>query len=234
MKIVKCKDYAHMCELAAELFAEQIKNKPDSILGLATGSTPIGIYEILCNKVKNGELDFSKVTTFNLDEYYPIPKTDPNSYDYFMNENLYSKVNLKPENIHIPNGEAKDADAECKQYDEMIEKHGGIDLQLLGIGPNGHIGFNEPAEQLDSATHRTPLTEETIKANSRFFASEDDVPKAALTMGMGSILKAKKIVVAASATGKKEAVDQIFTGKITTSCPVTLLHGHADVTLFLY
>ncbi len=231
MRIEQFNNYDELSAFVAELIASQIRLKPDSILGLATGSTPIGAYERLVEMHKAGTLDFSKCLSFNLDEYYPISKDNDQSYAYFMNENLFKHVNIKPENTHIPNGEAKDAAAECAAYDELLAAHGGVDLQLLGLGENGHIGFNEPDNVLDPKTHLTSLTQSTIEANSRFFASIDEVPKAALTMGVGTILTAKKIVIAISGEKKMAALERILSGKIDTMCPATLLNLHPDVVV---
>lgn len=231
MRVILCDNYEKMSDAGAKLIASQMILKPDCTLGLATGSTPIGVYERLVDMYKKGELDFSKVTTFNLDEYYPISKKDDQSYDYFMKQNLFSKVNVPAEKIHIPNGEATDPDAECENYDKMIAQNGGIDLQLLGIGVNGHIGFNEPEESLYAGTHCTGLTESTIKANSRFFADESMVPTKALTMGMASILSARRIIIMASGKNKHEAVSALLNDKITTAVPATLLKLHPDVVL---
>lgn len=234
MKVVKVNSYEEMSAYIAERIACQIKEKPQSVLGLATGSTPVGAYEKLCEMYKENKVDFSCVTTFNLDEYYPINPDDKNSYRYFMEEKLFSKVNIKKENINIPSGNAPDAALECKLYDEKLEKSGGVDLQILGIGVNGHIGFNEPADTLCSGTHLTELAKETIASNSRFFKNELEVPTHAITMGIGSIMKAKSIIIAANIKDKKEAVEKVLGGNITTSCPATLLCAHRDVTLVYY
>ena len=231
MRIIVCNDYEEMSKQAAKLVASQITLKPDSILGLATGSTPIGLYDNLIEMNKNGEIDFSEITSFNLDEYYPIKRDNDQSYYYFMNEHLFSKVNINKENTHIPNGEAEDPEAECKAYEKQINAAGGVDLQILGIGQNGHIGFNEPADTLCVATHVTDLTPSTIKANARFFASEAEVPTRALTMGMGTILRAKKILIMANGAAKRDAVATMLAGGLTTACPASLLNLHADVTL---
>ena len=180
MKIEICENYEEMSRRAAEIFQKEIKENPKCVLGLATGSTPVGMYEKLCTM----GLDFSGVKTVNLDEYYPISPENENSYRYFMNENLFSKVNIDKKNTHVPNGAAKNPDKECRKYDEMIENLGGIDLQVLGIGANGHIGFNEPGAELVAKTHVTALTESTIKANARFFDDISSVPTHALTMGI--------------------------------------------------
>ena len=231
MKVIVCKDYEELSEKTAELIAVVVKNKPDCVLGLATGSTPVGAYEVLAEMNRMGEIDFSEVTTFNLDEYYPMKADNRQSYHYFMDENLFSKINIKRENINIPDGEAADPDEMCAAYEESIKAAGGIDIQLLGIGRNGHIGFNEPGDFLYPDTHKTGLTEDTMDANSRFFSEDEVVPNMAVTMGMGTILRAKKIVIAASGKSKKEAVRGILSGKIMTSCPASLLNLHGDVVL---
>lgn len=233
MKIVKCSDYNEVSAVAAEIVASQLKQKPDSVLGLPTGSTPIGMYGELIKMCKNNSIDFSGVTTFNLDEYYPIKRDNTQSYYYFMHKNLFDGININRESIHILNGEAPDAEAECASYEKMIEQSGGIDLQVLGIGQNGHIGFNEPDESLESLTHITGLTENTIEANSRFFASKADVPTKSLTMGIATIMKARKIIILASGREKASAVQSLLSGKITTKNPSTILNAHSDVTLIV-
>ena len=233
MKIVITKDYDAMSKAAAEYYAEEIKKNPKLILGLATGSTPIGLYSELAKKNQAGEISFKDIRSFNLDEYYPIEPTNDQSYRYFMNENLFSKIDIDINNTDIPNGLAEDADKECAEYDKKIEEAGGIDIQLLGVGPNGHIGFNEPADAIPAATHKTGLEESTIKANARFFESEDMVPRTALTTGLGAIMKAKKVVVLISGAAKRDAFKKIKAGEVTTSCPVTLLLLHPDCTVFV-
>lgn len=231
MNIIICENYEEVSARAASMVADVIKKNSACNLGLATGSTPIGMYSILSEMYKNGEIDFSSVSSYNLDEYYPIKKDNDQSYDFFMHENLFSKINIKEENIHIPNGEAKDANKECEDYECTVEKSGGIDIQILGLGVNGHIGFNEPANELISKTHVTDLTESTIKANSRFFTSEDEVPKKAITMGVGTIMKAKSIVLMVSGKNKHEALSAILNGNISTNVPATLLNLHPNVTV---
>ena len=229
MKIIRAKDYQDMSRKAANIISAQVIMKPDCVLGLATGGTPVGTYaQLVDNK---GDLDFSEVTTVNLDEYRGLPKEHPQSYWYFMNENLFSKVNIDLAKTNLPDGTNLDTAAECARYNGIIHKLGGIDLQLLGIGPNGHIGFNEPADTLCVATHVTDLTPSTIKANARFFASEAEVPTRALTMGMGTILRAKKILIMANGAAKRDAVATMLAGGLTTACPASLLNLHADVTL---
>ncbi len=231
MKIIVTENYAEMSREAGKIFARAIKENPSLTLGLATGSTPEGMYKELVKAYEAGEISFANVKSINLDEYYPIKKSDEQSYDYFMNYHLFSHVDMKKENIHLPNGEAADAAVEAAEYEKLIDAMGGADLQVLGIGRNGHIGFNEPDSFLWNDTHLTGLTASTIEANSRFFENEDAVPKHALTMGIGSIFKSKKIVLIASGAEKAEAVKRIFEGKITTECPATFLSLHPDCTL---
>lgn len=231
MRVILCDNYEMVSEEAARIVESQIVLKPDCVLGLATGSTPVGMYKILADKYKNGDLDFSKVKTFNLDEYYPISRKNNQSYYYFMNENLFDYVNVPKENIHIPNGEVEDPEKECEEYEKLIEENGGIDLQILGIGQNGHIGFNEPDTSLESKTHVTGLTESTIKANSRFFSSVDEVPTKALTMGIATILKSRKIILMACGEEKSEALAELLTDDIKTDNPATMLKVHPDVVI---
>jgi len=231
MRVIICNNYEEISEQAAKLVASQITLKPNSVLGLATGSTPIGMYKKLSQMHEKGELDFSEVISFNLDEYYPISKDNQQSYYFFMQENLFSKVNIKPENCHIPNGEATDPKAECLRYENMIEAAGGIDLQILGIGQNGHIGFNEPDDNLNCTTHLTELSENTIEVNSRFFENKDEVPLYALTMGIAEILKARKIVLLACGKEKHDAVKELLHKEINTLIPATMLKVHPDVVL---
>ena len=231
MRVIVCDNYDEISEKAAKLVASQVILKPDCVLGLATGSTPIGLYNKLIELNKNGEIDFSEVTTFNLDEYYPIKKSNSQSYDYFMKEHLFSKVNIKPENTFIPNGETTDPEAECENYENLIEEKGGIDLQILGIGKNGHIGFNEPDEFLNSKTHVTKLTESTIEANSVFFGKAEDMPREALTMGIATILTSKKIILLANGVAKHEAIAELMNDDINTNTPATMLNVHPDVVI---
>ena len=231
MRVITCENYEQMSKIAAYMVAGQLMLKPNSVLGLATGSTPEGMYAELAQIYQSGAIDFADVKTFNLDEYYPIARENDQSYYHFMSQHLYGKVNLKPENVHIPDGSAADADVECVNYDKAIESAGGVDLQILGIGGNGHIGFNEPASELNAGTYKVSLAEDTIKANARFFADENDVPREALTSGMATIMKARKIVLLASGAGKREPIAKLLSGKITTECPATMLNMHADVVI---
>ena len=231
MRVITCENYEKMSKVAASMVKAQIVLKPNSVLGLATGSTPEGMYAALAEWHKMHGLDFSEVKTFNLDEYYPIDRENDQSYYYFMDKHLYSKINIKKENAHVPNGNASDVDAECANYDKNIDAAGGIDLQILGIGSNGHVGFNEPGPELTAGTHKVTLTEGTIKDNSRFFASEAEVPKHALTSGMATIMKAKKIVIMVSGKNKAVPLKKLLSGKITTDCPATMLNMHPDVVV---
>ena len=231
MRVIVCKNYEEMSDKATDLVRSQIVLKPESGLGLATGSTPIGLYQRLCKLYEKGDIDFSEVTTFNLDEYYPISKDNSQSYYYFMNEQLFSHINVDKNRTFIPNGETDDPEKECEAYEALIEEAGGIDLQILGIGQNGHIGFNEPDENLNTKTHLTGLTENTIDANSRFFEKKEDVPTKALTMGIATILKSKKIIIMANGASKRAAVAELLNEDITTSTPATMLKVHPDVVL---
>jgi len=231
MQIKVVENYEEMSRAAADLFAEIISANNDCVLGLATGDTPIGLYNCMIDDYKAGKIDFAKVKSVNLDEYYPIAPDNDQSYRYFMNKYLFDSVNIDKKNTYVPDGQAKDTDAFCAGYEKLINSLGGIDIQVLGIGRNGHIGFNEPGAELHPYTHLTSLTDSTIEANSRFFASEADVPKHALTMGIRSIFKTRKIVVLASGEGKAEAVKAMLSGNISTSCPASLLCLHSNVIL---
>lgn len=234
MKIFVEKDYEAMSKKAAEIFIEAIKEKPNIILGLATGSTPIGLYKELIRAHKEEGLDFSKVTTFNLDEYIGLSPEHPSSYEYFMREELFNHINIPRENIHIPDGLAENIEEYCKKYDEMIDKAGGIDIQLLGVGENGHIAFNEPDESLSLGTTIVELTENTIEVNSRFFQSVEEVPRTAISMGIGSILKAKKIVLLANGKRKAPVIKKLLsTDGVSTKFPVSFLLLHPDVTVIV-
>ena len=194
MRIIIEKNYENMSKKAALIVASQVLLKPNSVLGLATGSTPLGMYRELIEMYKRKELDFSEVRTFNLDEYYQLPPDNPQSYYFFMYNNFFNHININSENIYLPKGLSQNVERECKEYETAIKKAGGIDLQVLGIGENGHIGFNEPGESLQVQTRLINLTQETINVNSRFFDSKDEVPRQAITMGIGSILKARRIL----------------------------------------
>ena len=223
--------YEELSKVAASEFSKVIKEKPNAILGLATGGSPIGMYKELIKMYENKELDFSKITTVNLDEYIGLNPEHSQSYRYFMNDNLFNHINIDVANTFVPNGLAKDLEVECKEYDKRIIELGGIDIQLLGVGNNGHIAFNEPDEHLSAGTHVISLTENTIEANARFFENIDDVPRTAITMGVGGIMKAKKIILIASGESKAEAIKGLFSGKITTDNPASMLQMHRDVTV---
>ncbi len=231
MNVIIAEDYQDLSRKSAEIVKSTILSKDNVTLGLATGSTPVGMYRELAEMVKRGEVSFKGVTSVNLDEYYPISPSNDQSYRYFMNENLFSHVDIDINKTHLLNGEAIDTDKECADYEALIKKLGGIDLQVLGIGRNGHIGFNEPAASLYPHTHKTDLTESTIEANARFFSSIDEVPRYALTMGMGTILSSRAIIILASGKEKKDAVKKMLSETVDTSCPATLLSLHNNVTV---
>jgi len=233
MKRIVCKNYEELSRAGALVFAEQIWKKPDSVLGLATGGTPVGLYNGLVDMYKDKELDFSRITSFNLDEYFPMEPTEEQSYHSFMWENLFSHVNVRKESVNILDGRVSDPDKACADYEEKIALAGGIDLQLLGIGHNGHIAFNEPDEKLPVSTSVVTLTERTIEANTRFFESRDLVPRKALSMGMGSIMSARRILMLISGKDKAPAVKEMFSGTITTQMPASLLQLHPDVLVLL-
>lgn len=211
----------------------QVLQKPDSVLGLATGSTPLKAYGHMVSLYKQGAVDFSKVTTFNLDEYCHLDVKDKNSYHTFMYENLFNHINIPDENINFLNGNAWDLEAECKNYENRIKAAGGIDIQLLGIGSNGHIAFNEPADAFQRWSHVVALKQSTIEDNSRFFDSIDEVPTHAITMGIGSIMQAKRILIIAIGEKKAKAIKQVIDGNVTPECPASILQFHKDVTLML-
>jgi len=231
MKFIKAKDYNDMSRKAANIISAQIIMKENCTLGLATGSSPIGTYNQLIDCYKNGDLDFAKVKAINLDEYKGLSKDNKQSYYYFMHHNLYQYINIHEKNTNIPNGMAIDDDAECARYNEIVAELGGIDLQLLGIGHNGHIGFNEPQTSFEKDTHCVALTESTIEANARLFDRFEDVPKFAYTMGIKTIMQAKKIVVVASGIDKADIVKKAFFGEVTPMVPASILQLHSDVTV---
>ena len=231
MRLIIAKDYADVSRKAANIIAAQIYLKPDCVLGLATGSSPVGTYKELIAKYEAGDLDFSRVKTVNLDEYVGLPKEHDQSYAYFMRANLFNHVNIDQANCNIPTGMNPDADAECARYDAVIDGFGGADLQLLGLGPNGHIGFNEPANAFAKGTNHVKLTDSTIDANQRFFAKREDVPTEAYTMGIGSIMKAKRVLLVCNGAGKSQAVKDCFFGPIKPQAPGSILQLHPDFTL---
>lgn len=231
MKIIRAKDYNDMSRKAANIISAQVIMKPACVLGLATGSTPIGTYAQLVEWYQKGDLDFSEVTTVNLDEYKGITRDNEQSYYYFMNDNLFSKVNINLERTFLPDGMEPDSDKACEDYNRIIASVGGVDLQLLGLGHNGHIGFNEPGMAFEAETHCVNLTESTMKANQRFFASMEDVPKQAYTMGIKTIMQAKKILVVVSGEDKAKIVKEAFFGPITPKVQASVLQLHNDVTI---
>lgn len=231
MNYIVTENYEDLSRKAANIIAAVVINKPNAVLGLATGSSPLGTYENLAKMYKDGDLDFSKVTSVNLDEYEGLDVTSDQSYRYFMNENLFKKINIDMNKTFVPNGCAKDLAKEGEEYDALIKSLGGIDIQLLGIGLDGHIGFNEPDDVFVAPTHAVDLDPSTIEANARFFASIDDVPKRAITMGMMSIMQAKKILLIANGAKKKEICEKAFFGPITPKVPASILQLHPDVTV---
>ncbi len=230
-RFIIAKDYDDMSEKAAMLFSKQINKKDNSLLGLATGSSPIGVYKNLIEWNKQGLIDFSAVKTVSLDEYVGLDADNPQSYRYFMNDNLFNHINIRMENTHVPFGAAQDVDKETKEYEKRIEMLGGIDIQLLGIGRNAHIGFNEPTDNFETATHIVTLDENTREANARFFDSIDEVPTKAITMGIGTIMHARKIVLVSYGENKADALYKAFFENTNPLVPASILQYHADVTV---
>lgn len=231
MKIYEAADYEEMSRKAANILSAQMLMKGNCVLGLATGSTPIGIYQKLVERYQKGDLDFSEVTTVNLDEYRGLERSNDQSYYYFMQQHLFRHVNIPPANTHLPDGTESDSEKECKRYEELIRSLGGVDLQLLGIGHNGHIGFNEPGDVFEKETHCVNLEERTIEANKRFFSSSDEVPRQAYTMGIGTIMQARKILLVVNGEDKADIVAKAFFGPVTPSVPASVLQIHSDVTI---
>ncbi|MCI9147522.1 MAG: glucosamine-6-phosphate deaminase [Hungatella sp.] len=229
MRVYQVKDYDAMSRKAANVISAQVIMKPDCVLGLATGSSPIGTYKQLIEWCDKGDLDFSEVKSVNLDEYKGLPRDNDQSYYYFMYNNLFKHININLDNTNVPNGMEPDAEKECLRYEGIITDLGGVDLQLLGLGRNGHIGFNEPDDTFGNITHCVNLTESTIDANKRFFASADDVPKQAYTMGIGTIMKAKKILLIVSGEDKADALAKAVYGPVTPQLPASVLQLHSDV-----
>lgn len=231
MRIYRAKDYDEMSRKAANIIAAQMTLKPDSVLGLATGSTPIGTYRELIAKYSQGDIDFSRIKTANLDEYRGLPRENDQSYYYFMYENLFRHVNIDMANTNIPNGMEPDSDAECARYEKVIESLGGVDLQLLGLGHNGHIGFNEPADHFARMTNCVNLQASTIEANKRFFESADQVPKQAYTMGIGTIMRAKSVLLIVSGADKAEILAKVIAGPVTPQVPASILQFHPNAVV---
>lgn len=231
MKIINVGNYQELSERAAKIVIETVQNKPNAVLGLATGSTPIGLYnELIDDHAKNGT-SYRKICTFNLDEYVGLEGSHPQSYLYFMRQHLFNHIDISSENTFIPNGKAEDMKKECERYEELIKEKGGIDLQILGIGQNGHIGFNEPGTSFSSRTHIIQLTESTRKANSRFFSSMDEVPTHAVTVGIQTIMESRKILLLVSGQAKMEAFKRLLSDEIDESFPASVLKLHNDVTV---
>jgi len=233
IKIIVCQDKEEVAKVAADIFAKAIREKPDIVLGLATGETPVGMYKELIRMYREENLDFSQVRSFNLDEYVGLSKTHPQSYRYFMDENLFNHININKSNTYIPDGRAKDFQVSCQKYEEKIKEIGGIELQLLGVGSNGHIGFNEPGSPVDSRTRVVDLTESTIKDNARFFQDESEVPRKAITIGIATILEAKKIILLATGKKKAEVITKAVKGEISFDLPVSFLQNHSDCTFIV-
>ncbi len=231
MKIYVTEDYQSMSRKAANILSAQVILNPTCVLGLATGSSPVGMYKQLIEWYKRGDVDFSEVRTVNLDEYVGLAPDHDQSYRYFMQSNFFDHINIKPENTNLPNGQAADLAAECKRYNQVIHSQGGIDMQLLGMGHNGHIGFNEPSDTFDLETHVVDLTERTIEANARFFATPNEVPRQALTMGIKTIMQARRILVVVSGEDKADAVKAALTGPVTPKVPASILQLHPNVML---
>ncbi|MEY8223660.1 glucosamine-6-phosphate deaminase [Enterocloster aldenensis] len=229
MRIIKAKDYDDLSRKAANIISAQVLLKPDCVLGLATGSTPIGTYKQLIEWYEKGDLDFSAAKSVNLDEYRGLTKENDQSYYYFMYNNLFKHININMENTNVPDGTEPDSEKECSRYENVIEAYGGVDLQLLGLGHNGHIGFNEPDKDFPRTTHCVDLTQSTIEANKRFFASVDDVPKQAYTMGIGTIMKARKILLVVSGADKAQILHDVLCGPVTPEVPASILQLHSDV-----
>jgi len=233
MNIFKFQNDEDFVQTGANLIVSLLQSNPKAVLGLATGSSPVGVYARVVEMYEKGLVSFSKASSYNLDEYVGLPVDHPQSYRSFMNEHLFNHVDIDLNRTHVPNGNAADLDAECLAYDKMLEEHGPVDLQILGIGSNGHIGFNEPDASLSSGTHVVDLLEETLEANARFFSTLAEVPRQAVTMGIASILKAKQIVLLVRGEEKAEAIKNAIEGPITTQCPASLLQSHPNVVVLL-
>lgn len=233
MQLVIAENSETLASVAADLIQQAIRQKPDCVLGLATGATPIGTYQELIKRYNEREIDFSQVKTFNLDEYYGLRGDHPQSYYTFMHQNLFQHINVPNENIHIPSGVPENVVKYCKDFEQVISASGGIDVQLLGIGKNGHIGFNEPAEELQADTHLVRLSDETIEANSRFFTKKEEVPQYAITMGIGTIISAKKVILLAYGKEKEKIIQKLFQTGITTDLPASFLRLHPNVTVLV-
>src|SRR5699024_11188201 len=233
MKIIKVKDYQEMSRLASEQVIDKINNTEEPVLGLATGSTHEGLYQNLIDANHNNLVSLKNVTTCNLDEYIGLASDDPNSYNYFMNEKLFKHIDIEPSNTHLPNGKATDIEQECQDYEDLIKKTGIVNLQILGLGVNGHIAFNEPGTSFSSRTQKTELVEETIEANARFFDRKEDVPTHAITMGIESIMESEEIILLASGKNKAKAIKQLVEGEVTEDFPASILQKHPHATIIV-
>ncbi len=231
MNIIEAKDYDEICKIAANYIARQLIAKPCSTLGLATGSSPIGVYDRLVDYYNDGLIDFSGSYTFNLDEYVGLGRAHRQSYYYYMKKKLFNKINIPRDHIHIPNGLSKDSDKECMCYDECIRARGGIDLQLLGLGHNGHIGFNEPSSKFSGGTHKVALSDSTRRANARFFAEKSEVPSEAYTVGIKTIMQSKSIIMIVSGRDKRDILSRVINGEVDPRVPATVLQLHPFVTI---
>lgn len=231
MKVYKVKDYQELSRKAANIIAAQVIMKPDCVLGLATGSSPVGTYDNLTAMYEKGDLDFSSVTTVNLDEYKGLDASNDQSYRYFMNTHLFNRVNIPMKRTFVPDGTETDSEKACSAYNEILHSVGTVDLQLLGLGHDGHIGFNEPADYFPDETHCVDLTEVTIQANKRFFQSEADVPRQAYTMGIGTIMRAKMVLVVVSGADKADILNQVITGPVTPQVPASILQFHPNAVI---
>jgi glucosamine-6-phosphate deaminase len=231
MKVIEVNEYREMSQKAAEYIIGKVRQNPSITLGLATGGTPIGTYKnLILDHQKNGTT-YKNVSTFNLDEYIGLSGDNKNSYRYFMNEQLFNHIDINKKNTHVPLGDIENTESECSRYEKLIRRHGGIDLQIIGIGSNGHIGFNEPGTPFNSTTHIVQLAESTINANARFFNRVEDVPKSAITMGISTLLKCREILLFVSGENKKEAMFKLLTGEVTESFPASVLKNHPNVTI---
>jgi len=233
LNVIVAKDYQELSQKVADLMIERIRQNPEIKLGLATGSTPVGMYRNLIEDHKKNGTSYKNVTSFNLDEYVGLPETHLQSYRYFMNDTLFDHIDINKENTYVPRGDVDDFEKECVDYENLIEKHDGIDLQVLGIGTNGHIGFNEPGTSFDSKTHTVELKPSTREDNARFFASIDEVPTRAITMGIDTIMKSKEILLVISGENKKEAVEKLLSGEVSEDFPASVLNNHPNVTVFV-
>ncbi|MFC5711916.1 glucosamine-6-phosphate deaminase [Thalassorhabdus alkalitolerans] len=233
MKVIVCSSYEMVSVKAAQIVRSHVREKPDSVFGLATGGTPLRMYDLLAEDHRLNGTSYQKAVSFNLDEYVGLNRSHPNSYHYYMQSHFFSKVDLLPANRFVPDGLASDLQEECEQYEKQIKDEGGIDLQILGLGENGHIGFNEPGTSFKKGTHVTTLTNDTRKANARFFKNQREVPHYAITMGLNTIIQAKKIVLLAAGRKKAKAVKRMITGPVTESFPASILQTHSDVTILI-